>query len=740
MPITSALFLVIALVLAVVAGAQTHSWTWGPAMLALGVSVAAALPSFWRRAKAPTDLGMLILGFLTACWFAYRAWQSPVAEFAQADTYLLATVIGAYLCIRAIRGKPIAEQVLMWGSSLLLLANVIIIIKQISDSTYSIFFNSRAAEFPSGFYSHYNEAANYLIAASMLVGAAAVFGNNSKLTRVLWMLISVAGVTCVWFTRSRGGIFGVTIASLVFVMGALIFGKRTGARWFAPLLIALPLFGFIIMYFLFTGWEQAQAIRGATTTGISGLLDNSVRLFLLGFAISCIALHPFIGGGSRSFSWECFQFIDIKNHGQITTQSPDFIHNEIMQAATDYGLVGLILLISLIGSMVLNHSLGLFFDLQIKNPLKRSPSWGIGGIAAIVGMLVQSSFSFVFHLMPGILLLGIALGQISRGDDKLVSFWHGAIARGLLTLAAIGCVAVLVYGGIQGTRVYCVLWDSFFKKTTNFATLATIDALTKAIQIQPSLCHIQRRAEVYQTITMTAPETQKKIFYELASKDYSESRRLYPYSPSLAVNNANILSALNRNSEAEISFIDAIKLQYGMEIGFKSHFYYSLHLLKKWQLAQLSPQKETALKDIESASEQIELSVKEMHWPVADNFRPRVTIHESLGIAYEESGDFAGAMKSYQFASNLDLGNRVNYRLAMLSMKIAKAAWYERRPSEALESFVAAKNHFNLVNEFPQGASQSQKIEHLAYLDQAIRFLQSAKVELPATKPTSNDD
>ena len=63
---------------------------------------------------------------------------------------------------------------------------------------------------------------------------------------MLWLVIAIAGLAGVWFTRSRGGIFGAAVACGVFVTMALMLGKRRDTRWFAPALIAIPLMGLAI--------------------------------------------------------------------------------------------------------------------------------------------------------------------------------------------------------------------------------------------------------------------------------------------------------------------------------------------------------------------------------------------------------------------------------------------------------------------------------------------------------------
>jgi hypothetical protein len=205
MPALSAVFLVIALVLAVVIGPQTRPWSWGPAMLALAISLSAALPVFWKKSRPGTDFGVIVFGALVAGWFAWRAWISPVAELGQADLILLAGAAGSFISIRAIEGNAAAERILTWGIALLLLANVVAVGKQVIDPSFSPVFRSRAAAFPSGFYAQYNEAANYLIASSLLVAAAALFGKQGAATRIFFALIAVAGLAAVYFTRSAPG-------------------------------------------------------------------------------------------------------------------------------------------------------------------------------------------------------------------------------------------------------------------------------------------------------------------------------------------------------------------------------------------------------------------------------------------------------------------------------------------------------------------------------------------------------
>ncbi len=731
MSVVSSIFLATALALAVTLGAQTRAWTWGPAMLALCLALAAALPVFWKKARTTGDFGLAALGLTVASWFAWRAWISPVTELGQADLMLLTGAVGSYIAVRAVEGCETAERMLTWGIALLLLANVAAVGKQVIDPAYAPIFRSRAAGFPSGFYSHYNEAANYLIASSLLVAAAALFGRHHLGTRILWSLIAVAGLAAVYFTRSRGGIFGAAVGGGVLMMAALVVGQRDRTRWFGPALIAIPIIGLSLATYTYMGWNGSQELRQAGS-GVMGMMDNNGRLYLLGIALSCIGLHPLAGGGSRSFSWESFRFTDSKLQGDIITHLPEQVHNELMQSATDYGLIGAGLLAGLLGTLVILSAVRLLFSPQ-KGRGGSADAWRIGGLAALAGMFMQSCFSFVFHLMPGVILLGICLGQISRSSAVASAKAQETGTKLLLSAAALACMALLLPTGWKATRVANTLWTTHFSKTPLVLPESKIDALSRAIALWPTSDFYQERAAIFQSLAVTDRVNENA---EYAIRDYSEAEKLHPFNPGPAVNRANTLSRIRRDSEAETAYARAIRLQGGMEPAFRSHLSLANHLMQKGARIFNAEDPEPTLEAMEIAAQQMEESVTKMHWVMPDMHEPRATVHESLGVAREANGDYPRALEAYSFANSLHLGGRTHYRIGLLYGKMATAAWTERRPAEALGLFIRAKDYIAPVRALPHGMTPSQRVEYLTYLDDSIAFLKGAKIHAvtPAVK------
>lgn len=729
MPAITSVFLILALVLAVLIGPQTRPWTWGPAMICLGLAALPAIPTFWKRGKAPADFSTLALGALVIGWFGWRAADSPVAELAKADLLLAGGVLASFVAVRSIAGNVTAERILHWGIALLLLANLAVIAMQLADRDFTPVFRARATgRAITGFLTHYNEAANYLIASAAMVGACAFFSSHRTPTRILWGLLAAAALAGVWLTHSRGGILGVAIACGVFAAVLLILGKKRNAKWFVPMLIGLPVIGIGLVAFIFLGWMESQNLRRAGT-GITELMDNISRLYLLGIAFSSIRLHLMAGGGSQSFSWECFRFIEAKDQGDLIHR-PEFVHNELIQAATDYGLIGAGLLLGLLLTLVVAALLRTLFEPSGKSP-DTGDCWRLAGMAALAGMMVQSSFSFVFHLMPGAILLGISLGMLSRSLPQL----HGAKTTGvkvILTLAAAACALLLLPAGWKGFLTTRALWKTQFSKNPNTSAEARIDALTDAIRIWPHSTFFQERAVLHQELSVSKDAALYPDAAQRSLDDYQNASLLHPFEPGHVVNRANVLSELRRDEEAEQWYAKAIHLQGGMEPGFRAHFCFATHYLRKGLREYDPANPDKALEALENAAQQIEAAVKKVNGIARDMEELRLSIHESLGTAREAAGDREGALLSYNFASTPQYGRRAHYRAAVLIGKMAVDAWFQRKPSEALKLFIEAKRRLDRSGgQNPSGVTHGHRVEYINYLEKTIAFLKGAKV-LPA--------
>lgn len=730
MPVITSISLVLALGLAVTLGPQTRPWSWGPAMLALGFAVISAIPSLLKRDKATHDLIFVIYAVIVSAWFAFRAWTSPVPDLAESDLLLLTSAIGFYLSTRVITHDSKASNIFLWGLALLLLANLVVMGIQCSNPLFTPIFSSQNTPRPllQGFFGYYNENANFLVASSMLVASGALFGRAPAGTRIFWGLVSLAGIVAVWYTRSRGGILAAAIAVGVFAIMALIMAKRQNRRWFPHGAVALPIIGILSILFLINGWQSSQKER-SQATDIDHLMDNDFRLYMMGMAMDAIRINPTSGGGSQSFSWKSYQLWDEKSYGQATAK-PEMVHHELLQAATDYGLIGACLMLGLLAGSAFAVFFKTTFAEDSSEPDTRH-LWRLGGFSALAGMFVQSNFSFVFHLLPGVALFGICIAGTNWTQIRSKSPRSTATALLLIASCAF-CLCIFVPAAWKGCLVMNSLWHSHFGKEGEKSLNSKASSLDEAIQVWPRYEFYLERAMIFQQLAGTPDNPEFEDYANMATSDYELAFLRHPYSPEIPINRANLLSMLNLSQQAELWYQKAISLQGQMEPGFRANYYYSQHLLRKSINLRRNGKFSESLSAAELASRHMEVAIRlTPPWVIhLDGRNLRISIHENLGLAREAIGDRVGALAAYDFAASIQTGNRAHYRAAVLIGRMGRDEWAKRRAPQALQKFIEARNRLTSAGKaLPEGVTLSQSMEFTNYLDRSIALLKEAKVE-----------
>jgi tetratricopeptide (TPR) repeat protein len=208
--------------------------------------------------------------------------------------------------------------------------------------------------------------------------------------------------------------------------------------------------------------------------------------------------------------------------------------------------------------------------------------------------------------------------------------------------------------------------------------------------------------------------------------------RRHPYAPEIPINHANMLSRMGLSDEAERNYQKAISLQGQMEPGFRTHYHYSQHLLRKASQQHAAGDSLNAMTTMESAVQNIESAIRlTPAWIIDIQGRNlRIFIHEFAGKIQEANGDREGALASYNFASSIQSGNRAHYRAAVLIGRMGRDDWAKRRAPQALYKFIEARRRIDLaVRELPFGVSPTERQELTKYLDDRIALLKEAKVE-----------
>ena len=729
MPVASAIFLVLSLTLSVLFGAQTNAWAWGPALLPLMLAMVAAMAALIKQPSRMLHVGMVILGGLTVVWFGMRAIQSPVEELAHADLLLLGTAFAGFVSVLAIQECRKASAVLTGGIAALLVANLLVMVIQLMHPGYAPLIDKLPKpDTITGFFGHYNYAANYLLVSSLwLLGQA--WQGKSRLLKVGLGLLGTLGMVAIYWTKSRGGWLAAIVALACFGLLILIEAKRNKAKWFPLAAIGLPFAALILMGLLISGWQEIQAARSDDGSGdVSGILDNTVRLNYLGIAVSTMLGHTLLGGGSQSYSWECFQHWDRTTHSGYYTK-PEFVHNEWLQAATDYGLIGFLLVLALMATVAISAILRVCFEPKITSTSER-PVLRLAGLAALLGTLAHTNFSFLFHLMPGSLLLGMCLAascQWHRKDKPEPAVQHGQ--RGVLAFVTL--MVLLVVGPLawKGTRLMMVMWPSQLSPDREARAAERSRALDEGLDIWPQAkLHLKRAYLRHDLANAAQDEATRRLLMEKAIADYAAAGKLHPYLPEPAINRAILLSRLGRDTEAEEAFANTIRLQGGMETIFRGHYLYAGHLFGLGQRNFAAKDPASALAHLERAAEQIELA----HFWDAEGRQLEIDIHESLGLARELNNKPQQALKSYTHAATIHYGSgrRVHLRSALLQAELANRQLLAREPAKALGLFLEAKQSVaKSGGQLPANITPEKRAEFVRMLDEQIRRLKEIGIE-----------
>lgn len=709
-------------------------WTWGPAMILFAGSAAAALPCIWRERLKLFDGLMLGVGFLVVLWIGLRAAFSPVAELAIADLLLLAMAVSGFLVVRSSAETRSAQRVIFCGLGFLLAASIWVIYQQILDPTYSPIFPNEEERLPAGFFAHYSYGASMLLVLGPLLTAVAIHSRGEK-----WMLrwfcgvIGVLGCAAVFYTKSRGGMLGIGAGVGILMLLTILRGRRDGAKWFPWVAIVAPILfvaGAVICYWLLL---DVQELRQGDNTEV-GVFDNPIRTSLISLAISCIGLHPFLGGGSRSFSWECHQFWDTKAMNWGSAQ-PSHVHNEFLQTAVDYGLIGAGLVFLLLISVILLGVLRSASNLGEKERLF-DDGWRIGGVAGLCAIFVQSNFEGIFRIPPGAVMLGLAIGAASLpGPARIPRKSHAVGVRGMASLpsrtasfvAAICAIGLLGIGGVFASRVFPILWPVYFGNEESDPR-QQIAAYSASIDIWPLGSFYKERGELLISegkLWNEEDSPARTSQLEAALADYEAAFRGNPFQPYLALRLAALLEQLGRIGEAESYYRHAIRLQGEMEHAFRGKTMFARFLLRKGVRRFDVDDPLSALTDLQLAEKHMDDLMEIFGYAVDNELRAEIYIY--IGRSFEEMGNHREALAKYDEIATAPYGTRAHYFAGILLGREAVQAWNDQRGDDALRLFIESKRRVSLAAGM-QPRDEVKRLRYLDYLDKTIAFFQEAKV------------
>ncbi|MDZ4200462.1 MAG: O-antigen ligase family protein, partial [Kiritimatiellia bacterium] len=294
----------------------------------------------------------------------------------------------------------------------------------------------------SGTYFCPNHFAN-MAAMAMCLALALLFTPEAG-----WPLKLISGYSFIllgWpllLTQSRSGVLGVLAGTGSFLLLAAI---RRGTRALLIALVAVPL---LLGAAGWGAWRYGPHMRERVMQAVRGLdrRDDWRILAWLG-TVEMIRERPVWGHGGGSF-----RHVEPRHQTYHWGNTAVYAHNEILQAVSEYGLVGAGLLT--VGLAILCWKL---FVRVRKSRRPRNALLAAGCLSVFIGSFVHALFDFNFHIYSNsqflMLVAGVTFSCLFADREwtarPVFEGRRGTIARGLGLALAVGLFLALLRSGLS---------------------------------------------------------------------------------------------------------------------------------------------------------------------------------------------------------------------------------------------------------------------------------------------------
>ena len=373
------------------------------------------LPGAWVKALSP--MAFVAQVGLESMTLSVDVFQSQIMA-GLSFTYLCVFLL-VVLCVRNAGRLDTVAQVLVWSGVLQAALGAVLFSVQ---AQYRIFFVDVSHTRMIGSYVYHNSLAGYLcMSLSVGVGLMLARLGDTPRTAPLWTaqlraviefvlspkmrlrLLLVIMVIALVLTRSRMGNTAFFVAMLVVGLAGVVLARKT-----APQIIAL-IISLIVIDVLIVGTgvgleKVVERIQDTELTDASGDKAESIqaRTEAARTAIALVKDFPLVGSGGGSF-YNVFLGYRTPAYGYTYV---DHTHNDYVELASDFGLLGLGIL-----GMLVALTLG-----TVRRVMARRRSvlpWGVAfGVAmAIVGLLLHSMVDFNLQIPANSLTIVVILAM-----------------------------------------------------------------------------------------------------------------------------------------------------------------------------------------------------------------------------------------------------------------------------------------------------------------------------------------
>lgn len=733
-----------------------------PAVILFGIAaLGAAIVLLARRGSCHTNTRWLLtLVTVTIGYFIIRSGLSPVFNLGVQDLMLILPASIFYLIAGYCFSGQLGARVrlgLAWLVIFLLLLHLgsaLIQLKGSEGYSLSMYFTSAKAassERITGMYGYYGSFANFMVITGLLCLSLGGWGKFSTVIRVTFFVLGGVALAAAVYSQSRSATLSLIVSLLCFAVLFVISLSHQKPKIKRRGNIVISIIGAVGVLCCFVGsiWVFNNRIQDDTGNASEMMFDSGVRMAFWSMAAEQWADYPIVGAGSRSYSYLANRYWS--PNLPTGEASPEFVHNEYLQLLTDYGAVGLLVILCL---------LCWHFMLGFKRVRKLSKQVGesailkgsntmaltIAGMSGMVAMAVHITFDFRTHLLANLLLFvccAVWVLPVSKAVESTgvivrktkVGSWALSLILLLIGMGALGLGGWQLWAGMPLLKSKIAKEDgAWIPQIVNRQTW--IPALEMSVSRAPDFNRYQRLAILYQLEANDLSDKEKEAMMARAESAYLASIEHNTYNPVPWINLAEIYGAQERYDEAEDAFSRASEMAKSRERWFRMHSRWA-SLQQKWASEELRVGNvHEAEKHFSRAKE---LYLKSCDYGSFHQNKNWVVDYTRLLVAYARFFDsqqryadaellFIEGRKQVNWV-NWQRESKMNFYYSQHLYEMGRYIWYQRKPQQAYQLMIRAKQqliqHQEMMNKDVENGFDLKLIE----IEQVISFLEQAGVK-----------
>lgn len=497
---------------------------------------------------------------------------------------------------------------------------------------------------PSSTFGFRNTAASFLI-GSLPFALLACFADSNRRNRWMWGIASGLALILLIYTRTRGAWVGLSAAAVLtaaYLIRARVdlFGPlKRNLLWVGTGIVILSALSSLGPRQSLETRQKFDAVKGSTTQALASITDPSAdkgRLIFWKHTLRMIADHPLIGVGFDN--WEYYYPMYDRGDWIRSTSEPVRPHNDTLWVWSELGPLGLIGFLGMIGWTVLS-----LFKRPPVTPIEIAVRAACLG--SVVAIFVHGGFSFLREHPTAGLLLWVSLAGLTVGSNRQKS--RQIPFAGLATVGVALAATAVGFAQIRFTSQYGVAkyWHDRGENQRALTAISDVDRIG-------SFDH--------RSIFLKGRILQASGRLDEARTAYRAALDRHPYYANTHHNLAGVEEQLGDARAAQLHFKRALDIRPNY---YQARINYANALVRSGQLAAARNHVTQVTTETEVHPEAFALLgaiyLHEGHTTKAVialekavRLNPNFGVaYNNLAVAYERSGNTAGALRAYQMVA-----------------------------------------------------------------------------------------